>query len=77
MSGEQEASRGKQRIPPVIEIAGNLYLVEDWDIDEGVGDTFTLNRLTKKEEDWVRQQLICRDDEIWGCVQGARDQKKD
>ena len=49
MSIEQEASQGKKRVPPVIEIAGNLYLVEDWDIDEGVGDTFTLSRLSKKE----------------------------
>ena len=76
MPGERNASQEKQRVPPVIEIAGNLYLVEDWDIDEGVGDRFTLSRLSKKEETWVRQQLVWRDDEIWGCLLGARQKKK-
>ena len=71
-----KGDRGKSSVPPVIEIAGRLYLVEDWDFDRNLGETFTLRRLSPKEEARVRRWWTERDHEVWARLVGGSEQKK-
>ena len=67
--------RGKPDAPPVIEIAGHLYLVEEWSLDRKVGKAFTLRRLSPREAAQVRRWWAERDREVWARLIGGRDQK--
>ena len=66
---------GKHEVPPVIEIAGRLYLVTDWKIDKPVGKSFSVTRLSEDEEIMVRGMKRETKIECWALLTGARKKK--